>query len=430
MKVRRELLMSKIVAIIILVVCVLLSGFFSGSEIAFAKVNQHKLKRESEKKGKESSLAYEMAVDYKTTLNTVLISNNLVNILASSVATILFVSLIDDDALAETLATIVMTVIILIFGEILPKAICQAKSYSVSKAFAIPLKFFSIIFFPFIYICNKVIEVIAKIFTKKEELDDDVLYNMVDDLEERGVIDEDQQELISNAIDFIDVEAMEVMQHRMDVFAFDINDDINDLINDKNLLNYSRIPVYDETIDNVVGILNSKQLLKMHLNGDKIDIREILTEPLYVFQTQPVSSILKSLKKDHIHLAVVKDEFGGTLGILTLEDILEELVGEILDEKDEEEMEEYHKVNKNKFTVDGAMNLYDFFDLVEYDYEDNEYVYSTVGGWITDELGKFPDVGDNFDFNHHHIKVIRADEFTVKRVSVEKILEEENQDEE
>lgn len=420
--------MSNPVAIIILIICLILSATFSGAEIAFAKVNKLKIKRDLEENKKGAKTVYDIVNGYSTTLTTILITNNLVNILASSVATILFTNLVGKEN-GETVATIVMTLLILTFGEVLPKGICASKAYSFTRLLALPIKICSIIFKPFVIIYTALVNLISRLFDKKEEeVSDDELFTMVDTLEEQGIIDEDDQELIENAIDFVDVDAVEIMQPRVDVFGFDINDDINELLKDPNLLNFSRIPVYEESLDNIIGILNSKQLIKLHLNEETYNIRDLLTEPLYVFQTQSISDILLKLRQEHIHMAIVKDEYGGTAGILTMEDILEELVGEILDEKDEEEMEEYHKVNKNKFTVDGFMNLYDFFDLIDYDYEDFESVYSTVGGWITDELEKFAEIGDSFEFHGHLIKVIRAEEFTIDRVSVEKLQKEDDED--
>lgn len=412
--------MNKIVLIILLAVCVLLSAFFSGSEMAFAKVNKVKLSRAVDKKEKGAKLAFSFVDNYSDTITTILIGNNLVNIAASSMATILFLSL--DPVHGEWLATIVMTVIVLIFGEILPKSIAGSYSYGMSKFVAVPMKFFHTLFKPITFVVQKTLSGLNNVLSKKksleEEVTEDELIEMVDTMEERGLINEDTQELITNAIDFIDIDAVEIMVHRTEVFAFNINDNINDLLNNEELLNYSRIPVYDETIDEIVGILNTKQLIKLHLNGDKINVKDLLTEPLYVFQTQSISDVLKALRQKHIHMAVVKDEYGGTLGILTMEDILEELVGEIYDEKDADEIEEYHKVNQDKFTVEGDMNIFDFFDLINYDYEEYDSIYTTVGGWITGSLERFPKEKDSFEFNGYLITVIRASQFTVDRVSV------------
>ena len=422
--------MNKPLIIAVLVILVILSAFFSSTEMAFAKVNKTKLSRDADKKVKAAILANSFVNDYNDTITIILIGNNIVNIAASSLATILFTSISPNNG--EWLATLVMTLTVLTFGEIIPKSLATSYSYGFSKLFAYPMKFFQLLFYPLTWLIKKTTTGLNSLLSKKStenEIDEDELIEMVDTLEEQGLIDEDTQELITNAIDFIDIDAVEIMVHRTDVFAYDINDDITELLNNPRLLNYSRIPVYEESIDNIVGILNTKQLIKLHLNGDKIVLNDIITEPLYVFPTQSVSDVLRLLRKKHIHMAIIKDEYGGTKGLLTMEDILEELVGEIYDEKDEKEMDEYHKVSENKFTVDGDMNIYDFFDLINYDYgEDYESIYTTVGGWITDELEKFPEEKDTFDFEGHRITVIRAGKFTAERVSVLRLNEEESEE--
>lgn len=422
--------MDKIL-IILIIVCLVLSAFFSGAEMAYAKVNKVRLERENEKKVKGIKSAHFFVTHYDETISTILIGNNLVNIAASSMATILFINAYGPQH-GELYSTIFMTLLVLVFGEIIPKTICASYSYTISKLFSYPMRIFYIILYPFTAFVRWLLNGFNKRLKKHEDkqaVTDDELQLMVDNMEEEGMIDEDAQELINNAIDFIDVDAVEVMVHRTDFFAYDIDDDINELINNPELLNYSRIPVYQESIDNILGILNTKELIKKHLNKDEIDIKEMLIEPLYVFPTQAVSDVLKQLREKHLHMAIIKDEYGGTLGLLTIEDIVEELVGEIYDEKDKEELEEYHKVSPNRFTVDGDMNLYDFFDLVGYDYEKDEFesIYTTIGGWITGELEKFPEEDDSFDFNGHRITVIRASKFTVERISVYKYPDETEQ---
>ena len=407
------------ILIILLIACLIGSAFFSGIEIALAKVNKTRLARAADKNEKGAKLALSFVENYNDTITTILIGNNLVNIAASSMASILFAELYPVNS--ELIATIVVTIAILTFGEILPKSIASSYSFKVSKFLSIPLKFFHVLFAPITNVVKKMLNGFVTLLSKSEEnivTDEEELIEMVDTLEEQGLINEETQELITNAIDFINVDAVEIMVHRRDFFAFDIQDDISLLLNNPDLLNYSRIPVYNRSVDDIVGILNTKQLIKLHLNGDKININDLLTEPLYVFQTQSVSDVLKLLRQRHIHMAIIKDEYGGTLGLLTMEDILEELVGEIYDEKDKDEIQEYHKVNDKKFTVDGDMNLYDFFDLIDYDYEDFDSIYTTVGGWITDVLEKFPEEKDSFEFEGHLITVMRASQFTVNRVSV------------
>ena len=422
--------MSNGLIIPLLVVCVILSAFFSMSEMVYAKVNKVRLAREADNKVKAAILANSFAIDYNDTITIILIGNNIVNIASSSMASILFSRI--NPTHGEVLALVIMTLIILTFGEIIPKSLATSYSFKLSKLVSYPMRFFQLLFWPITFVIKKMMNGLNKSLSKRskeDEVTDDELIEMVDTLEEQGLIDEDTQELITNAIDFVDVDAVEIMVHRTDFFAFNIDDDINELLNDPDLLNYSRIPVYEETIDNIVGILNTKQLIKLHLNGDKINIRDLLTSPLYVFPTQSASDVLRLLRKEKIHMAIIKDEYGGTMGLLTVEDILEELVGEIYDEKDEEEMDEYHKVNEKKFTVDGDMNIYDFFDLIDYDYgEGYDSIYTTVGGWITDELEKFPEEKDSFEFEGYKITVMRATKFTAERVSVLKLKDDDNED--
>ena len=310
------------ILIALLIVCLIGSAFFSGVEIALAKVNKTRLARAAEKNEKGAKQALAFVENYSDTITVILIGNNLVNIAASSMASVLFASIHPENS--ELIATIVVTVAILTFGEIIPKSIATSYAFKVSKLFSSPLRFFQIIFKPITVVVNKILNGFVNLLSKKQDdtVTDEELIEMVDTLEEQGIINEDTQELITNAIDFIDIDAVEIMVHRTDFFAFDIQDDIQTLLDNPDLLNYSRIPVYNETVDNIVGFLNTKQLIKLHLNGDKLNINDLLTDPLYVFPTQSVSDVLKLLRQKHIHMAIIKDEYGGTLGLLTMEDIL------------------------------------------------------------------------------------------------------------
>ena len=350
--------MNKVLAIIILILLVLFSAFFSGSEIVYAKVNPLKLKKKA-KKGKSAKMALNIVDNYPIMLSTILVGNNLVNIAASSIATVVAMEVWPQ--YGELIATLGMTVIILIFGEILPKTIFQTYNYTLSLLFAPILKFFYYLFKPVVWLFTKIINSLSKLWTPKEDIPtatDEELINMVDEIEDEGYIDEDTGELIKSAIDFTDVDAYEIMQHRVDVFAFDIEDDVKKLINDENIFNFSRVPVYEGSMDEIIGVLSTRQLLIKLLKKEKIDnntIRSMLTQPLYIHKTKSVSSLLHDFKKTQTHIAVVKDEFGGTMGIVTLEDVLEELVGEIWDETDKVE-EEYTKKNDNTYIVEGDIN--------------------------------------------------------------------------
>ena len=413
------------IIIVCLVLLVVLSGFFSGSEIVYAKVNKLRLKKTA-KKDKKARLAYKLNENYPALIGTILVGNNLVNIAASSLATVLFTYLYPESG--ALLATIIMTATILVFGEILPKTILSKYAFSSSKKMARPLYILEIIFFPIVWSVNKVIGLASKLWTPKEKAPtatDEELEVMADEIEEEGYIDEETHDLLRNAIDFVDVMAFEVMKPRVDIYAIDIEDDINELIKEKEFFTYSRIPIYEETIDNIIGVVNTNEVLKLALAKKKIDLKEIMYQPIFVHKTKTLSSVLQDFKKQHIHIAVVIDEFGGTLGIVTLEDILEELVGDIWDETDTVE-EEATVAQDGSTIIDGDMNIYDMFELFEMETEEFESEDDTVAGWCTEMLEKFPEVGDSFTYESLKLTIIQVDGVRVEKVKVERI---ETQDE-
>lgn len=411
-----------VIQIIIFVICVLLSSFFSGSETVYTVVNTLRLKKEAEKGNKSAKRALRITDKFNETLYMLLLANNFVNIAATSVATLIGTQLFKhlDSDLAATISSFVVFAVLLVFGEILPKSICLSFNYQLSKIFAIPLRFFEIILKPIVWTVNKLVSALSVIWKKKEQepvVTDDELMEIVDTIEEEGVINEKQGELLKSAIDFCDTAAFEIMTPRVDVFAFDIEDDINELLNDKDLFKYSRIPVFQDSIDNIIGVVKSKTILKKLVSGEKIDLHSLMTEPIYVHKSRQISSILKEFKDTHNHLAVIKDEFGGTMGIITLEDIVEELVGDIWDEMDVIE-EPYKEIEDGVFIVDGGMNIDDFFDLFDIDDESSDY--TTVGGWCIEKLERFAKIDDVFEYKNLTIQILKVEEFTVEQIKVTK----------
>lgn len=424
-----------LVYIILLLLCLLFSGFFSSSELAYTMVNKLRLKKESEEGNKRSSLALKIAEDYDSTLSAILFGNNLVNIASSSIATTIFINLFaENNAIsnetAATLSSIIVLIILIIFGEVIPKNIGTTLSYQVSKLFAWPIQIIKYIFYPITVSISLLVKGIVYIFPKKDveepSVTDEELMEMVETIEEEGLIDEDTGELLKSAIDFTDTDAYEIMTPRVDVFAFNIEDDINELITSKEIFLYSRIPVYEDSLDNIIGILSTKVLLKERLKGNKINVRRLMIEPMFIHKSKSISSLLEDLKNEHQHMAIIKDEFGGTMGIVTMEDIIEELVGDIWDESDKIE-EEYVEKEEGLYIVDGSMNIDDFFDLVGYD-EEYETDYTTVSGWVTEKLERFATKGDTFEFANFQITVLEADEFTVEKIQVEIINSDNEED--
>ena len=417
----------EISVLVAIVVMVAFSAFFSSAAMVYSTVDTLRLKKDAEKGSKSAALALKFANEYDKTITTILFSNNLVNIAASSLASISYFGVI----LGPSLITVIMFLIIVTFAEIIPKVIGRVYSHGLAKLYAYPILIFKYLFIPFVYATSALGRLIVSPLYKKAEdeeeaVSDDELQEMVDTIEEEGVIDEEQGELLRSAITFMDTQAYEIMTPRVDIFAFDIEDDISELINDDNVFMYSRVPVYEETIDNIICILPTKLLLKAMLSNEKIDVRSLLTPVTFVPRSLNITAVLQDFKKTHNHIAIVKDEYGGTEGLITLEDIVEELVGDIWDEMDEID-EEATELGDGVYQIDGAMNIEDFFELVELEL-DEDADYSTVSGWCVSILERFAKVGDRFTYENLDVKVIQADEFTVEKIRV-KVLPRKDVDE-
>ena len=411
---------------VIIGICGLCSAFFSASDLVYSLVDQNKLKRDIEKGGrgsKRAKLALSLAEKYEFSIATILFANNVVNVLASSLVAAFAVWLDNRNGTnyATTISTIIMTVTIIIFCEFLPKAFAKRFNYRFSLDFAYIIRFFEILFFIFVWPISKLFELIGRLFKKKskeeEHIDEDVLNEMVDEIEESGDIEESGAEIVRNAIDLNDIQAYEIMTPRVDVFAIDVEDDINEIIKEGEIFKHSRIPVYEDTIDNIIGILPIKSVARAIFKHEEIDVRKLMYKPLIIPRNHQLLDLLAEFKETHVHVAVIIDEYGGTEGIITMEDILEEIVGDIFDETDEVE-EEYYINKDGSFVINGAMNIDDFFELIGLDTDDYETDYITAGGFCQDILDRFARKDDEFDFSHYHFRVLEADEYTVEKLLV------------
>lgn len=415
-----------IVSGIAILIFVILSAFYSSAEIAFAKCNKLRFEKNAENGDKTAKLVMKISEDYTGQLSTILVGNNLVNIAASSLATVVAISLIGK-ARGETVATILTTIIILIFGETLPKIIAAAIPDSTAKLYARPLLFCMFIFKPIVFFVNKFVNLLSVIWTPKEKTPDvtsEELVEILDDIEEEGVFSEDESELIKSAIEFTDTLAKDILVPRVDVIAIDIDEPF-ELTDD--ICKHTRIPVYSESIDNVIGVVTTKELMKSTAAGKEIIIREMMREPIFVHMTRTISSIIEEFRQKHQQLAIVVDEYGGTMGILTFEDITEEIVGEIFDERDSVE-NDVILLEENTYEVDGSMNIYDMFDEIDFNEpSDFESEYVTVGGWATEMLDKFPENGDEFTYENLKVTVTEAESKRVLTLKVE-ILPVEDED--
>lgn len=410
---------------LILAVLLLMSAFFSAADMAYGSVDRNRLVKKAET-SKLAAIALKLVDKYEFSISSILFGNNLVNILASSIITIVGTSAYGD--MGASIGAIIFTVILIIFAEFLPKAIAKRFNYTLSLAFAYPVFFFSALFFVFVWPISKMFQLIGKLFTKKakeeEEIGEEELDEMIDEIEESGELEKDEAELVRGAVDLIDIEAYEIMTPRVDVFAVDVDENIKEKYEISELLKHSRIPVYENTIDNIIGIIPVKTLARLLLSGGEIDVRSLLYRPLYIPRNYQIVKLLDDFRKDRIHIAIVKDEYGGTDGIVTMEDIIEEIVGDIFDETDEV-VEEVKKVRKGIYLISGMMNIDDFFELIDY-HDDFDTNYSTVGGLCQEFFEDFPNVGDSFHIGNYKITITKADRYSVIQVKACRVYKKTN----
>ncbi|MBE6577558.1 MAG: HlyC/CorC family transporter [Ruminococcaceae bacterium] len=412
-------------AYVVIFVMICLSAYFSASEIAFNSANRMRLRKSADGGSRTAKIAYNICEKFTTSLSAILIGNNLANIAISTCTTLIVINLFKDNvALASTISTILITIVILIFGEIVPKVLAKHNADTVVRFIAIPTRVLTIILCPFVFIVMGLLFVLRKMWGSDRKDDEptvteEELVSIIDTVEEEGVIDEGQGELLQSTLDFSDTTIEKIMTPRIDVTAIDIDDDdeeINALLADKT--QYSRIPVYEDSIDNIVGILSLTRYYKATLDEQKPDIRSMLLKPYKLHKTMKLPAALTKLREAKMHLAIVIDEYGGTLGVITMEDILEELVGDIWDDTDVI-ITECISTGENTYEVIGDMNIDDFFEEIEFTKPDDfTCEYSTVGGWAIEMLEADPHVGDSFRYENIFVIVANMDEERVTKLTV------------
>lgn len=391
-----------------IVMCILLSAFFSASEMSISSCNRLRVENLKNEKNKKGERAWYILNKFDDALSAILIGNNLVNIAASSLGSVLVILLFRTDAFTW-ISTVVITCLVIIFGETIPKIAAKKNATRLTLAFSLFLKILMIILKPLIFVVVKLVELFTKNMKGEEELDDeeaiDELTTIIETAEDEEVLEEDQSELVQAAIDFLDISAFEAMTARVDLIAIDIDDDPDEIRKIIEASVYSRIPVYEDSIDNIIGILYLNHYLKAITLNENVDIRSLLMPPVYVYQTTKLTSVLDQLRAAKQHMAIVCNEYGGTHGVITMEDILEEIVGDIWDETDTVEEDEVIKIDKDRFELDGDMGVSDFCELINISEEELEAESDTVGGWVLEHFDVYPNNGDYFEDKEHHIKV-------------------------
>ena len=413
-----------------LLLCVIGSNYFSSSEIADSSCNRMRLESARDGGSKKAAIAVKIINRFDDTLSAILIGNNLVNIAASSIGSVLVILVAGDDRYAWV-STVVITVLIVIFGETMPKIIAKTSANRIALSHARFIRALTIVLMPLIWVVVGLVRLLtAGLKGEETSSDEDAaameLSSIIETAEDEDVLDEDRSELVQAAIEFSDVMAYEVMTARVDVVALDIDDDWNELLATIESAPYSRIPVYEDSIDNVIGVLYLNHFLKALTDEKNPDIRSMLMPPCYVYKTMKMPAVLSELRRAKQHLAVVTDEYGGTLGVLSMEDVLEQLVGEIWDDTDEVE-EEIVERPDGQYELDGDMVISDFLELVGIKEKDFEADSETVGGWTIEMFGAFPKVGDSFRYEDMSVTVLEMDGLRVEKVLVKKLPPEEEQ---
>ena len=410
-----------------ILICIILSGVFSAAEMSIISCNRVRMENEAEDGNHKAARVLKLYEDYDNTLSTILLSNNLVNIAASSLSTVYIILLTGSDDL-NWLITAIVTVLVIIFGETIPKIISKKHANSLSQGLSGFIMLLYYVLWPVNYIVVRITSMLTHSLGNKDETDPDdekteELQAIIETAEDEGVIDADQSEIVASAIGFSEVSASDVMTARVDIEAIDIDDSVTKIMKQVSKSRKSRFPVYKDSIDNIIGVMHLNPFLKAMARDGKPDIKELMNEPCYVYRTAKLPHVLDVLKDARQHMAIVTDEYSGTLGIVTMEDVLEELVGDIWDDNDEIE-EEVIESETGELIVDGDMPIGDFLERLGIDEDDFDFESQTAGGWAIEYFEDFPKTGDSFDYGGYHVEVSEAEERRVVQLTITKTAEE------
>lgn len=424
---------SPIIQIIIIAILLLLSAFFSSAETALTTVNRHKLRAQADEGSKRAKKVLKVTDNPSKLLSTILIGNNIVNISASALTTTFCTDIFGSKYLGY--ATGILTFLVLIFGEITPKTLATQYSIAMSKLFVYPIWGLMIILTPVIWLLNLITGIIFKILRVdpskvSETITESELRTIVDVSHEEGVIEQEERFMISNVVDFGDALSKDIMIPRADVISADVYSTYDELLQIFLKENYSRIPITEESKDNVIGILYLKDLFfYRELNDlEYFDLRSILREPLFVYEYQKTSQIFADMKASSVAMAIVLDEYGVTSGIITMEDLLEEIVGEIRDEYDFDEANFIKKTGENTYDIEAAIKLDDINDALSLELSSDDY--DSLGGFVIEVMDKLPSEGDKCSFENLDFLVSKVDKNRIERIrlTINPIVEETEED--
>lgn len=396
----------------------LFSAIFSASETAYNTVNKARLRSIADDGNKRAIMAIKISDNFDKALTTILIGNNIVNLTASALATVIVTARFGVEYVAA--ATAVMTVLVILFGEIIPKNLANEFPEKFSLFIAYPLNALIVVFTPIVWLLLKLKNFVIFLCGGKNDqptITEEELMYIIDEIEDEGVLNEEESDLVKSALEFHDISISEILIPRVNVAAVDIEDDIEEVKNVFLTTHFSRLPVYEKTIDNIVGIIHQKTFFDMYFEG-KRDLVGIMQKPFYIFGLTSIFDIMKEMQKTKNHMAIVVDQYGGTQGIVTMEDIIEELVGEIYDETDEEDTSFTKLDEEDSFEVSADLSIRDFLEKAELDGEEIETDCTSIGGLVMENLDHIPESGEVVECGRFTFKVISADEQKIERVHI------------
>ena len=411
--------------IVAAVACVLLSAFFSASEMALSSANRIRLENLMEGGSRPAAMAVKLLDRFDGALSTILIGNNFVNIALSSLGSLIAITAFGEKY--TWLATVIVTVTVIVFGETIPKILARQSANRLSLVFAPILRVLSVLLWPLVTFVVWLTHLITapmkgEAAEAESEAAVEELQSLIETAEDEGVVDEERGELLQAALGFDEVSASEAMTARVDMQAIDIDDDWEELWPLLRDSSHSRIPVYEGSVDNIIGVLHLNHFFRALLDEERPALRPLLMEPCFVYKTVKLPAVLEELRASRTHLAIVTDEYGGTLGLISMEDVLEELVGEIWDETDEIE-QEVVKRGESEFELDGDMSVGAFCELLDWDEDELDTDSATVGGWTLERFGGFPEAGESFQYAGAEVTVLKMDDKRVEKVLVKMLPE-------
>lgn len=416
-----------------IILLIIMSAFFSATETAFSSVNKIRLKHEASNGNKKAARALKIAENFDKTLTTILVGNNIVNILSTSLGTVICTELFGAKGVG--IATAAMTVLILIFGEIMPKSLAKENAEKFALVFGGLLNVFIVVLTPVTFIFRGLKNLVSKIFKSGSDapsVTEDELKYIIDEIEEEGVLEEQESDLVRSALEFDDKNVSEVLIPRVRITAVEKNDSLEHIRELFFTEQYSRMPVYEKNIDNIIGFIHERDFFKLTVSDEHADgIESIIHEVIYITEFQTVSEVLARMQKEKIHMAIIKDQYGGTYGMVTMEDLIEELLGEIYDETDEED-HSFIKISDNEYDAAADFNLREFEEKLGLPEDTIKSESYTLGGWALELFGRIPQAGDEVKDGVFTLKVLEAEENRIIRlkITVDKPDESENKDSE